>query len=530
MRKMVALLLALTLALGCVGLSAAAEGADVKELSVFFKNELNWDTPVGEEITRLTGVKLNFVSVAGDATEKLNTMLVSDTLPDIIAIDRGHSANAQYITNGAVIPLDDLIEQYAPNIKAQLGDTMDKIRNLDDGHVYGLPSWFQDEVAPSAVFGFNIRMNYVKELGYYDTYTSKGYFTQDEFVSLLKAWKEKYPEINGNATLPLCFNADNEGATMYCFKGMYGIDQYYVDSEGNLFNNMRDPRMKDMYLFMNQLYRDGMIDVDWPSCKKALFDEKITGGYVLAAPEAYWNISNTALKIQPDGTEDEDNMMYPFMVVADGVDPEKTTYGPTSVLGWTYTYISSANTDPVGTIKFLDWLMSEEGQYVTQWGIEGKMWNMVDGKRVLTDEAMAGLKEDFWTYLKDNGIRYYELLFKSGVAADGQNYDLNSAFPVITGTQDVVAAFANKYLGSSAYDTTAMDDLRPDSGSMEALMVTKMNDITNAAFPNILMAPSAEEAARLFDQMVADCEAAGLKQVEAVANSKYQTKMAVWGK
>ena len=90
---------------------------------------------------------------------------------------------------------------------------------------------------------------------------------------------------------------------------------------------------KDMYLFMNELYREGFIDVDWPSNKKALFDEKVSGGYVLAAPEAYWNIANTALKIQPDGSEDLDNMMYPFMVCADGVAPEQTTYGPTSVLG-----------------------------------------------------------------------------------------------------------------------------------------------------------------------------------------------------
>lgn len=528
MKKLVALLLAVLMLASCV--TALADETPVKELSVFFKTELNWDTPVGKAITEATGVKLNFVSVAGDATEKLNTMLASNTLPDIIAIDRGAAANDQYITNGAVIPLDDLIEQYAPNIKAQLGATLDKVRNLNDGKVYGLPSWFQDEVAPSAVFGFNIRMNYVKELGYYDTYVEKGYFTQDEFISLLRDWKEKYPEINGNKTIPLCFNADNQSATLYSFRGMYGIDQYYVTEDGQLQNRLRHPLSKDMYMFMNELYREGFIDVDWPSNKKALFDEKVSGGYVLAAPEAYWNIANTALKIQPDGSEDLDNMMYPFMVCADGVAPEQTTYGPTSVLGWTYTYISSSNPDPVGTIKFMDWLMSEEGQYMTQWGPEGMMWNMVDGQRVLTETAMEELNKDFWTYIKDNGIRYYELLFKSGIAQDGQYYDLNSAFPIITGSIDPVKAFADKYLGVSAYDTTSMDDLSPDAGTMEALMSTKVSDIINAAFPNILMAETAEEASNVYDQMIKDCENAGLAMIEAVANQKYQTKMEAWGK
>lgn len=118
MKKLMALALVAMLLVGCI--PALAQGTPVTELSVFFKNELNWDTPVGKAITDATGVKLNFVSVAGDASEKLNTMLASNTLPDIIAIDRGAAANDQYIANGAVIPLDDLIEQYAPNIKAQL--------------------------------------------------------------------------------------------------------------------------------------------------------------------------------------------------------------------------------------------------------------------------------------------------------------------------------------------------------------------------------------------------------------------------
>ena len=91
-------------------------------------------------------------------------------------------------------------------------------------------------------------------------------------------------------------------------------------------------------------------------------------------------------------------------------------------------------------------------------------------------------------------------------------------------------AFADKYLGVSAYDTTSMDTLSPDAGTMEALMSTKVSDIINAAFPNILMATSAEEAGKVYDQMIKDCENAGLAMIEAVANQKYQVKMEAWGK
>lgn len=81
-------------------------------LKVFLKNELKWDTPVGREITKKTGITLDFLPIAGDPNEKLNLMLASNDLPDIISISRGADANEKYIKSKAVIPLDDLIDKY----------------------------------------------------------------------------------------------------------------------------------------------------------------------------------------------------------------------------------------------------------------------------------------------------------------------------------------------------------------------------------------------------------------------------------
>ena len=60
-------------------------------------------------------------------------------------------------------------------------------------------------------------------------------------------------------------------------------------------------------------------------------------------------------------------------------------------------------------------------------------------------------------------------------------------------------------------------------------MSTKVGDIIDAAFPNILMAATAEEAGQVYDQMIQDCENAGLAMIEDVANQKYQAKMEAWG-
>lgn len=502
---------------------------EVITLTAFFKTELPWDTAVAEEITRRTGVKLEFVPVAGDAAEKLNLMMISDQVPDIVTIDRGAAANEQYITNGKVIPLDELIEQYGPNVKAQLGETMDKVRNVSDGKLYGIPGWFQNEIAPSPVFGFNIRMKYVKELGYYDKYIEKGYFTQDEFLSLLKEWKEKYPTIDGKESIAMAFNSENDGDYTWPFRGMYGIKSSY-EKDGELYDEIRNPKTKEMYLFMNQLYREGLIDKDWPVTKETLYNEKIANGYVLSSPAAYWNIKNDQLKIDAEGNVDIDNQMFPFLVTAPDVKPEETTYGPTSVLGWSNTYISSTNKNPEKTMEFFNFLMSEEGQYLTQWGVEGVHWEMKDGKRVVlqpvADQIEAGTQ---WDYFKKEGIRLYEMLFKGGNGVDGQAYDVNTEYANVNDKVDEVTLFAREYLGETAYDTTAYDNLEPDAGTPEALIATKISDLKKEAFPKVILAGSAEEAAAAYDKLLEDAETAGLAQLEKIKNDKFKVRMEIWG-
>lgn len=53
--------------------------------------------------------------------------------------------------------------------------------------------------------------------------------------------------------------------------------------------------------------------------------------------------------------------------------PEETTYGPKSSLGWDGVTISRSNKDPVRTMKLLDFLASEEGQYLLMWGLRASI-------------------------------------------------------------------------------------------------------------------------------------------------------------
>lgn len=67
---------------------------------------------------------LDYNQASGDAKEKLNLMLASNDYPDLILIDRSSGMIDKFISAKALIPLEDLIEEYAPNIKEQYGNIL----------------------------------------------------------------------------------------------------------------------------------------------------------------------------------------------------------------------------------------------------------------------------------------------------------------------------------------------------------------------------------------------------------------------
>ena len=74
-----------------------------------------WDTPIGQKIQELTGVKLVVEYLVGtDIMTKANLMTASGTYPDIVA---AAETAGTFIAANAFIPLDELIDKYGDNIK-----------------------------------------------------------------------------------------------------------------------------------------------------------------------------------------------------------------------------------------------------------------------------------------------------------------------------------------------------------------------------------------------------------------------------
>lgn len=86
-------------------------------------------------IKEKTGASFNFEFLAGDLKQKLGVMIAGSDYPDLM------SSNTQLTAAGAFIPLEDLIEEHAPNLKAHYAAYWNMMKDPNDGHIYTLPNY-----------------------------------------------------------------------------------------------------------------------------------------------------------------------------------------------------------------------------------------------------------------------------------------------------------------------------------------------------------------------------------------------------
>lgn len=502
-----------------VGENGTADDTSNEPLTLTFFDKNTGDkfsNEVAAEITKRTGITVEIQQPTGNPAEKLNLMLASDDLPDIILFERSSDLVNKYIESGAIVPLNDLIDKYGPDVTEMYGDVLNKTR-YKNGKNYYLSNWYGFESEP--VFGFNIRKDIMKELAP-DKAEGGVPFTASEFKQLLQDFKAKYPNMDGKETIALSMDGENFSGSLGTFKGMFGMMPFFEDN-GVLKFDVKNPKYRDMILYMNDLYRSGLLDKEWAINKKQVWEQKLAAGTVLATTGAYWEAGGANTILLKD--RGEESQLFPYKVVADGVDPAKTTYGGRSSLGWDAITITKKNKNPERTMQFMNFLASEEGQYLLMWGIEGKHWDMKDGKHTPRPEVLQGFKNDWNAYTKETGIRKWTWFIKNGKGSDGTPYDLPGRYE-----RGAVDKMAIKNLSDSVYDSVLYDGLGPQGGTPEALNEQKVNDIVKQALTKAIMAKSAEEANGLFDKMLSDMKAAGDEKVEAIYTSNYKNRVELW--
>lgn len=507
---------------GCLGdktekAGKSEQGKEPITLTFFDKNVGDpFTDPVAKEITKRTGIKFEMQQPTGNPEEKLNLMLASGDLPDVIMMDRESDLLKKFISSGAFISLNDLIDKHGKNIKTMYGDTLKKTRHTD-GKNYYLASWYG--LDPDPVYGVQMRMKLLQEFAGEKATNGKP-FTAVEYVELLRKFKGKYPEVDGKPTIPLSLNGEVPTTIVNTFKGMFGMKGFYEEN-GKIMKDIRDPRYLEMMKYLNSLYREGLIDKEWAVNKKQLIEQKIASGRVFSTVGGFWEYGDPNNILKEEGGEE--NQLYSYKILGPGVNPDKATYGPRTSLGWDAIAITSANKHPEETIKLFNFLASEEGQYLLLWGIEGKHWENKDGKHVPKQDVLDGFHSNWAEFSKETGIRKWTWFVKNGNGTDGTPFDLAGKYD-----RSKVFNMAVKNLKNTTRDTSEYDNLGPDGGTPEALIEQKINDLFSQEFPKIINSSSEEEAIKRYENMLKEMDKNGLKKLEEIYNKNYKERKKLW--
>ena len=503
----------------------------------------NWNNmqdDIGKVLTEKTGVTLDAEYAVGDPTQKVALIATSGEYPDLISAKGDIS---KMVDAGAMLDLTDLIDKYAPNIKKLYGDQMKRLRySNSDKAIYVIPSYAAvDQTSFNAGGGFELQHAVVKELGYPKMRTVQ------DFENAIKAYKEKHPTIDGKPTIGLTLNADDWHMYIsvtnpaFLTTGAPDDGEYYIDPKTTKVTyHFRRPEEKEYFRWLNHMNAIGLLDPETFVQKNDQYNAKIASGRVLGLIDQDWDYGDGDKALKAAGKFDRSYGHYPVTMSEEYKDH---SFQPTGFMSGYGVGITTSAKDPVRAIKFLDYLASEEGQILTNWGIEGKQYNVVDGKRTIPQDVNNKKINDAANFTKQTGIGLYTLLsghYGDGVKDSTGNY-FTTNFP-----EQIVAGFNDVEKETlKAYNATTWKDLFPKEDEFEVkpwgaawnipvpgdnevtVLANKMKDITWKRIPEAILAKP-EKFDAIWDAYMKELDKAGVAKMETGYEALVKERVALW--
>jgi len=338
------------------------------------------DIMIFNEYEEMTNMNIDWLMVSKDGIkEKTNVMLGTNDYPDAFHTAGISAADlVRYGKQGVFIPLNDLIDEYAPNLKALLDEypEIEKGLTMPDGNIYSFPTIYDPEYN-TLLMNWKLWLNseFLDELGF-DEPT-----TLDEFYNYLVAVKEENPTGNGeNNEVPLQVNGD--GNLINIMKGSFGIGTRGISHEmvdadpetGELRFMPTTDAYKEMLQFINKLYEEELLNQDLYTVKSeqatAKGKEGLFGAVVTTNPATGYNLDyyvGSPTLEGPHGDHLYSNFVSSLKNIGSFVITDENPY-------------------PEATVRWIDHFYGDEGMRLFFMGIEDETFYVDDdGEYVYTD-------------------------------------------------------------------------------------------------------------------------------------------------
>ncbi len=390
--------LVLVCGLATAGMVFAAGGAEsetsatgptslliMQQLPASFVQE---DNPVIAYIEEQTNLKLTYqIPPLQNYGEQQRLVIASGDLPDVMQFGGNvyDPVLLDAVDNGLVLPVTEWIKN-APNIQKWTNPISWKgIHLKNDEDIYAIPG---NTIVRAD--GYMIRKDWLDAVGL--ELPSDNEVTIDQFTEILRRFTENDPDGNGeDDTYGMGVAA--AGGNMYLVFGWpFGVGRratedwwQKVDGEAFDYMPMKYAKNHDNMIraleYHRMLWEKGYVDKNWPANNGTTRNDRVWAG-VVGGRESFGGhvFGNWLPKIQQNNPDAEATYIVGIK------NDQGVVRGPGFGTGLFRINVVMTPGKEKPAVDYFDFLLSDPGFNLLKFGLDGIHYNMVDGKRVFTEE------------------------------------------------------------------------------------------------------------------------------------------------
>ena len=324
-------------------------------------------------------IKVNYSCPEADADSKLNLMISSDDLPDVIILDRNTNW-LKLINLGKLVDINTL-KYEGCSFDEDILESTQKLLSVNGG-LYGIPNW-----ARKGATGGN--MSWMVNHDVYEQLGSPELKTLEDLHQFMLDAKDKGVKTSDDQSIfPWLPRQDDNGFyTVSAIYRSYGhpnlIDTYWSQADNDVKLAVYDDNYIAALKIANQWYKEGLFPETTYTDSNDQFVEKLSNG---RAAITYYDFSQddtnhfrTLLQEKDGNTYDllgwelKDSPIYP---AADGVDYVYGEEGGT--VGWNVNCITTKAENPQRIFDLYTWMLTKDGSINMMYGPEGGLWEGKD--------------------------------------------------------------------------------------------------------------------------------------------------------
>jgi len=311
---------------------------------------------------------------------KLATLITSaDTAPDICFTYNG-AIVSNYVAQGGVREISDLIDEYGPTLKEFLGEEVLNAGRFDGG-MYALPA----RRVVVAWMGMFIREDWLEKL------EMPMPTTKEEFLDCLRAFRDKNPGNVPGGCIPYAMGYDltAHAALLLSFIKDINDERTLATKPQELWDGY-----EDYVKFLNTMYNEGLIspdfatDVSGEQLNQAI-TSSVAGGYTANYDHPIRITPGLLAGLQAQVPDAKLSILNCFESVTDPTKYYHNVYNRDGLLN--FIPVWSDDDHAKAAIMYLDWLCQYDTIFNLQNGVEGITYTLnEDGIPVL----IAGVEGD----------------------------------------------------------------------------------------------------------------------------------------